>query len=233
MKIRLLLTILFITSGMAHSQLLNIKTSQLWMDFRYFHQISDSLDFVGEVGYRVDNLESTWRKIYINPQMRWTLSDLWGVRAGLAVHYTDEVILPSALEIRPWQGGLLYWPRTRWFTIEHYFRIEERINITFDPKETTFDLRLRYRIAAKIPVNILTNPIYRLYIPLQYELFSSQEDNIIERYPSSNRFVAGLGFRNGLVWGIDANYIYQHSGLQNNISTDDHILRIRLRVYNY
>ena len=233
MNFRITLLFLFILSGIAFSQLGKIKTSQLWADARYFFFLTDSLELVGEAGYRVDNLESSWQKFYINPQMRWILSEAWGARVGLAVHYTDEDILPDALEIRPWQGVLFYWPRTRWFKIEHYVRAEERINFSFEPNETTFDLRLRYRIGTKIPVNILSNPAYRLYIPLQLELFSSSEENILERYPSNNRLVAGFGFRNGLLWGIDVNYIFQQSRQGSTVSTTDHIMRIRVRFYGF
>ena len=233
MKLRSLIIILIFSAGLGYSQIGNIKTSQLWADFRYFYVLKDSLELVGEGGYRFDNLEGSWRKFYINPQLRWDIDANWGVRAGLAIHYTEEIILPDALEIRPWQGVLLYWPKTRWFSIEHYLRIEERINIFFDPKITNFDLRLRYRLGTKIPVNILTNPAYRLYIPLQFELFTSSEENILERYPSSNRLVAGLGFRNGLVWGIDVNYIFQQSRYAEVVTSADHIIRIRLRFYGF
>lgn len=231
MKLRSLIIILIFSAGLGYSQIGNIKTSQLWADFRYFYVLKDSLELVGEWGYRVDNLERSWRKFYINPQLRWDIDANWGVRAGLALHYTEEVILPDALEIRPWQGGLLYWPKTRWFMIEHYVRVEERINIFFDPNDTAFSIRLRYRIGTKIPINILPNPLHRLYIPMQFELFSSQEDNILERYPSNNRFVLGIGFRNGLKWGIDVNYIFQQSRYAEVVTSTDHILRIRLRFY--
>ena len=123
MKLRPLIFFLFSTVVIAYSQIGDIKTSQLWADFRYFYVINDSLELVGEAGYRFDDLEEQWQKFYINPQLRWDIDGTWGVRAGLAIHYTEEIALPDALEIRPWQGALIYWPKTRWFMIEQYMRI--------------------------------------------------------------------------------------------------------------
>ncbi len=101
--------------------------TQAWLDFRAYYIINDDWTYDGDYGVRGIISGEDWQRVYINPSAVYDLNISTVLRGGMRFIYTHEINTSNTFEIRPWQGIRFIWPRTKYFIISQYVRLEQRI----------------------------------------------------------------------------------------------------------
>ena len=204
---------------------------QTWMDIRSIYEVNEKLIYDGNYGLRGIFSSENWRRYFINPSIVYYDKINLRYRGGLRIIYTEEYASVNTFELRSWQGISINWPQTSYFTINNYFRTEERITFYSNENDTDFALRIRYRIQAKTPTITLTAINQRIYFLANFEIFINLGKAIAEKFVNRNRLSLGMGFYFTNDWWFELIYIRQGSrqNSEQGFITREHILRFRLR----
>ena len=198
--------------------------NQVWVDFIPHFEINDRWEFYGDGSYRTSTSGDKFNRFVLRPSVRfnWTYElDLIG---GLGLFLTGEEEDYNTVELRPFQGIRLNWPKIWRMNFKFRGLIEERLiwnnNNEFDP-----NLRLRLRVKTKFPINKPTMAYKVVYIPLSYEVFGNVGPAVVERYRNQSRAKIGLGYVFGEKWIGEFEYAIQRS---RSTADDDSILYDRI-----
>ncbi len=222
----------FISPLIGYGQDEEIIDHQLWFDYIPHFEINNRLEYYGDISYRTSVSGQDFRKIVLRPSIRyhWTYElDLIG---GIGLFGTWEPENYNTLEVRPYQGLRLNWPRIWRLNFKHRGIVEERFlwnNIgEFDP-----NLRVRYRIKTKLPINNPNIDYKTLYISTSFEVFGNVGPKEVERFQSRTRFMAGLGYVFSDNWIAEFETIFQasRSSSISDLNLSDRIFRFKL-TYN-
>jgi hypothetical protein len=126
--------------------------NQLWLDYNPQIALGAGHDLSGQIGWRTPLDEGEWS--------RWVLRAHVSERdggfdwsAGAGMFYTRAEQAADLYEIRPFQGLRTKWPDGRFFRLDHYLRVEERLQWTSAGSGTDFSVRLRYRLQTEWAVS--------------------------------------------------------------------------------
>jgi len=210
--------------------------NQSWIDFRTFYTIDEKWTYNGDYGLRGFISNEDWRRAYINPAFVYDASVNVDLRGGMRVIFTREMGATNTLEIRPWQGVRVLWPRTNFIIFSQYIRLEERF--TWGTEDGSFDYvtRARYRIMAKTPNLRLVAINQTFYFLTSLEIFGNIGEAIEETFVDRTRLTFGMGYFITQSWRVELHYILQGSnlGVVDGTDIDVRIIRLRLRYYiNY
>ena len=204
-------------------------TRQYWIDFHRHFNISQVWEYYGDVGFRVD--PDVWQRLYIRPSLRWhsPLDALEG-RGGLGVFYEHGNTREDRLELRPWLGAFLKWPRLGPLTISSYLRAEGRFiwhTTDWDLRES---VRFRYKIGTKLPLKRAERLKY-FYIPVAAEWFDSVGPEIVEGFVEKRRLYVGLGRIFGTNIVGEFHFILQNARITTDeeFKTEDYIFRLQIK----
>ena len=197
---------------------------QLWFDVMPHFEINSRSEFYGDGSYRTSTTSDKFRKFVLRPSVRyhWTYElDLLG---GLGFFLTFEEVDYNTIELRPYQGVRLNWPKIWRMNFKHRGIVEERFiwnnQGEFDP-----NLRFRYRIKTKLPLNKQSLQYNTLYIPMSYEIFANVGPDEVERFHNRARANVGLGYVFSKKWIGEIEVTFQRS---RSTSDDDLILSDRI-----
>jgi hypothetical protein len=207
--------------------------TQTWLDFRAYYIINDDWTYDGDYGVRGIISGEDWQRVYINPSAVYDLNISTVLRGGMRFIYTHEINTSNTFEIRPWQGIRFIWPRTKYFIISQYVRLEQRITFHTQEGNSDFALRARYRIMAKTP-NLRWEAINQVfYLFTSFEFFSNVGKAIEETFVDRTRLTFGLGYIISQAFRMELNYTFQGSrgGNEEGIKIGVHIIRLRLKYY--
>ena len=150
----------------------DIIDHQLWFDVIPHFEINNRLEYFGDMSYRTSTSGDKFRRFVLKPTVsyHWTYElDLIG---GLGLFLTSVKEDYNTVELRPYQGVRLNWPKIWRMNFKHRGLVEERLLWSnegdFDPA-----LRFRYRIKTKFPINKPTIQYKTVYIPFSYEVFAN------------------------------------------------------------
>ena len=168
---------------------------QVWADYHGHFYLAKYWEFYGDGGARYQWQHPKWVAGYIRPAIRLhsPLGRPVEARGGLGVFYNANEDASNTLEIRPWLGALLKWPRIGFITLSSYVRLEERIVDTIDEESWNAATRFRYRIATKFPLSREARKQY-FFIPCSFEWFFNVGQQVENVYPDRMRIDAGLGY---------------------------------------
>lgn len=202
---------------------------QLWVDFIPHFEINNRLEYYGDVSYRTSVSGEEFRKIALRPSLRyhWTYElDLIG---GLGLFGTWEEEDYNVFEMRPYQGVQLNWPRIWRLNFKHRGMLEERF-LWNNQGEFNPNLRLRYRLKTKLPINKENIGYQTLYVPMSVELFGNVGAKEVERFQNRNRLMLGLGYVFSDKWIVEFEAIFQASSSSSteSLSLSDRIFRFKL-----
>jgi len=202
-------------------------TNQLWTDYSAHFYLKPKFEFFGDAGYRFDE-HRVWKMAYVRPSLRYH-SYGYEVHGGLGVFYTYNEFSSNVLELRPWQGFLTRWPRFSRSAVTHWFRAEERFQLTLDDGSWSAQLRLRYKIASSIPFSE-NRWGGHLLIPFSIEVFGDMGE-LSEVFASQLRFDVGVGYVFNREWVAEVHTILQRSssGSSDKLNTNDLIIRIQVK----
>jgi len=133
-------------SSVAHAQDDEVS-QQIWVDYNPRWTWPSGLELYGDVGLRTELGETGWGRIVIRPGLRGPVGP-FRLSGGVGSFYTANEAAADRWEIRPFQGISATWPSKR-IRLDHYLRLEERLE--FEMADWTLDasLRLRYRLQAQ------------------------------------------------------------------------------------
>jgi len=151
---------------------------------------------------------------------------------GARLIYTMQEPESDRLEFRPWQGIRYYWPRLRYLTFDHYFRLEERFLWDLQDTEFEFNARARYRVQMKTHNFQLPLIPTNFYFVSALELFGNVfGETIEEQYVGTNRLIFALGNHITNKINFEVHFILQRSrkSAAEEFESTDQILRFRIR----
>ena len=112
---------------------------------------------------------------------------------------------------------------------KHRVLLEERLlwnnQGDFDP-----NLRLRYRIKTKLPLNKPSIDFKTIYIPISYEAFGNAGEEDVEKFQNRTRAMLGLGYVFSEKWIAEFEVTFQRSRSTetDDLSLSDRIFRFKL-----
>ncbi len=207
---------------------------QPWFDITLYNEYSDQIEFYGDAGLRHYLYgDFPWNRYYIRPAIKYTPLPWLGIRGGIGLFYTDNTEeFANTLELRPFQGVSIGWPKYSWVRFSHYFRVEERIQYNTQTWDRSFNMRYRYQFSTRIQPNVHKSEHY-VYFPLFWEIFAQDketEEGVVEFYANKNRIGTGIGYTINKYWSAQFVFIFQRSRTQDgNFKTDDYILRFQVK----
>ena len=208
-------------------------TTQIWSDMALFNEYSQQLDFYGDFGYRIRfGDELLWNRAYVRPGVKYSPVKWLGIRAGVGLFYTKFPSRVDGLELRPWQGVSIGWPKLPRMKFSHYFRLEQRIFYDTEDWERSSDLRFRYQLSGRFKPNSSKDVKY-FYFPAFIEFFASNDDTIdneVDVFANELRTSFGIGYTLNKYWSWQLVLIYQKSRNQlAEFETTDLIFRLSVR----
>ena len=102
-------------------------------------------EIFGDVGVRTALGDRDWVRLVVRPGVRGPVGP-FRLAGGIGAFYRINELLTDRLEIRPFQGISVSWPKWQKLRLQHYVRLEERLE--WETANWTFDaaLRGRYRL---------------------------------------------------------------------------------------
>ena len=145
-------------------------------------------------------------------------------RAGF---FTGNETEANRVEIRPFQGIGATWPRRRIFHLEHYARLEERLEFETDDWSLDASLRLRYRLQTQYALpGAPENAIWRVRANIEAFLTLAGDEG---QFRENVRLGLGIGREFGPVWSAWLDAVWQKTGrVFSGAPTDDLFIRVRV-----
>jgi long-subunit fatty acid transport protein len=202
---------------------------QLWLDFTAHIYVNDKLEFFGDTGYRSILASDVFKLIYVRPSAGYRLNDIWELEGGLGIFYAFNKLATNTLEIRPWQGILIKWPRVRRLRFNNFVRLEERIFFKTKDWSSSFDLRLRFKVSGHY--NLCRECADTYWFILFYgELFAPINDDLPEVFRNQGRVGAGIGYKFSKNWRFDFLFNWQSSiaGPNDQLQVSDYVYRLQV-----
>jgi hypothetical protein len=207
----------------------DLITHQLWIDIYPHYYISEKLEHYGDAGYRTIITERSWNRIYARPSVRYHFNNIWEVHGGLGLFYIFDKSDTDQLEITPWQGIQINWPKTTYIGIKHLAKVEERLSYNTSNWQSSFSLRFRYKLSGKL---ILCKgcSLQNVYIPFYGEIFLPVNDDYDEVFRNRSRAGIGFGYSASKDWRLEALMIWQRSkaGPEDVISVSDYAYQLKI-----
>ena len=96
---------------LSHGQEEEIIDHQLWFDIITHFEINNRLEYFGDMSYRTSLNRDKIRRLMVRPSIRYHWTYELDVIAGLGINGTWDTNNYNTVEIRPYQGLRLNWPR--------------------------------------------------------------------------------------------------------------------------
>jgi len=199
---------------------------QLWADYNPSWQVRPNLELYGDLGARSEIQSGGWWRFVVRPSVRFQASERVRVSGGLGIFFTLNDVIADRLEIRPWQGASLTWPRGR-VPIEHFVRLEERFDFNLRNGNSLNSVRFRYRLRPSFDWGQVRPGRY-------WRLLASGEIfyHIVgepAQFDEEVRLTVGIerGYREGLRLRLDATWQKEGRAFREG-TIDDLILRVRV-----
>ncbi len=200
-------------------------SEQIWIDYDPRWTWPSGLELYGDVGLRTELGETGWGKLVVRPGVRGPLGP-FRISGGVGSFYTANKDAADRWEVRPFQGISATWPSKR-IRLDHYLRLEERLE--FEMADWTLDasLRFRYRLQTQIRWGGLRGDVFwRLLLHGEAFLTVTGEAGQFDE-----KFRLGLGIERGFgpKFRARVDLTWQKVGAPfSGAPTDDLYIRVRL-----
>lgn len=206
---------------------------QLWLEAMVDSRFGIKWDFWTDASYRQFFIsdESNYSRVTIRPNIKFQALKWLDLRAGLMALYTKFDENTATLEIRPWEGFAIGWPKIIGIKFVHLVRFEQRF--IYDTSDWTSDFsgRIRYQLSTR--VNLSKTKEYKtFFIPLAAEFFLQSDNEVNRLFRNRARYTVGLGYVFNREVTVDTKIVIEQNRsetLEQNIT--DMMFRLRFR-YN-
>lgn len=224
-----LFTLGVLNTSAAIAQEEEVVDHQLWIDLMPHFDINNRLHLFNVLSYRTSTTGEKFKRLLLRSsvQYNWTYElDLIG---GVGLFGTWEAEDYSTFELRPYQGVQLNWPKIWRMNFKHRGLMEERL-LWNNQSEFDANLRFRYRIKTKLPLNKSSIHYKTVYIPASYEIFSNLGDEEVENFQNRARAMLGLGYVFSDKWLAEMEVTFQRSRSTqtDDLTLSDRIFRLKL-----
>lgn len=200
---------------------------QLWFDVIPHFEINNRFEYYGDMSYRTSTSGEKFRRFVVRPSVKYHWTHRVDLIGGVGLFLTWEEVDYNTVELRLFQEVRLKWPKIWRMNFKHRGLIEERLlwnnEGDFDP-----NLRLRYRIKTKLPLNKPSIDYKAVYIPASYEVFGNIGPKTVEQFQNRARAMVGLGYVFSDKWISEFEVIFQRS---RSTQTDD--LKLSDRIFRF
>jgi long-subunit fatty acid transport protein len=202
----------------------------IWTDFFLQYTMNNHFRFLFHTNYKHLANNGKWDQYMIRPTLVYTMNDHIYFQGGIQLLYTDEGEL-NIIEIRPWQGMNVFFPRIRNIYINHFLRIEERFFYQNLGERKASSLRGRYAITTFVPLNHRSMSPQTIYLWPNMEFLGDLLGENVERFVSTIRYSMGVGYQFNDHLRFETLYMLDRSrdSQEENFVNSDHILRFVLR----
>lgn len=205
---------------------------QLWFDVIPHYEINNRLEYFGDMSYRTSIDKEKIRRLMLRPSLRYHWTYELDILVGLGLYGTWDTDNYNTFELRPYQGLRVNWPKIWRMNFKHRGIVEERFiwnnGGEFDP-----NLRFRYRLKTKVPLNKPSISYKTVYVPLSYEVFGNVGPKEVERFQNRSRAMIGIGyvFSDNWIGEFEVTFQRSRSNESDELSLSDRIFRFKL-VYD-
>lgn len=201
----------------------------LWVDVNYSSFISPKTALIGDIGFRYQFDQPSWSQFILRPGIKYSLSSNWKLLGGIGYFDKFTESQDNDTELRFYQGALAKLSFSRSFSVENYFRLEERFltNNAF-----LFSFRLRNQVTVEY--NLVNKVQRKISIPLSGEAFFDLDEITSDSFQRGRlRFYTGIDYRYYDRWRIVALYNFQGNkgGNEDDFSRTEVMYRVRFYVY--
>jgi hypothetical protein len=202
----------------------------IWTDFYLQYTLNNHFRFLFHTNYKHELNNRRRDQVMIRPTLVYTMNDLIYFQGGIQFLFTDEGEF-NVLEIRPWQGMNIFFPRIRNIYFNHFLRIEERFFYQNNGEKEASSLRGRYAILTLIPLNHATLSPKTVYLLPYVEFLGDLLGRNVKRYIASSRYSLGAGYQFNDHFRFETIYMMERSRDtgEENFVISDHVVRLVLR----
>ena len=201
-------------------------STQIWVDYNPRWSWPSGLQLYGDLGVRTELSQTGWGRIVVRPGVRGPIGRGFQLSGGIGGFYTANEEAADRLEVRPFQGISATWPHKP-IRLDHYARLEERLEFETDDWTLEASLRFRYRLQTQVRwQGLRPGSHWRLIGHVEFFFTLSGEAGQFDE-----RVRAGLGVERGLgpAWRVRADVTWQHVGtLISGAPTDEIYVRVRV-----
>lgn len=211
----------------------NSVNQQLWVDFYPHYQITETLEYYGDAGFRTTLNENQWSRIYIRPSIRYRPNPLYQFHTGVGAFYIFTNNDENRLELTPWQGVRINYPSGIKYYFTHRFRVEERFSyFNSNSNQSSFEVRLRYKIGFTYNLRDF-NELENLYVTGYVEFFYPIIDEVNEFFRNTSRTGIGLGYQIQEKVKVELVFNRQRSRLSvdDDLNVSDYAYQIKVYWY--
>ena len=206
-------------------------TYNYWFDLKLSSELSKKTLVYSDFRYRHVRAETPWQQAMVRPSVIYRLNNTFDVRGGVGAFYSIYQDDDNVLEIRPWVGTMIRWPRFKNNTLTHLIRFEQRSVYDEGTTEWSGSQRLRYRVGTRVKITKF-KIIDHFYIPFYAEFFldnKTESDRIEQQFV---RAYIGAGYVFNYRWTLEFQTIFQRTKLfGGDVNTDDIIFRFIAKYY--
>ena len=202
-------------------------SGQIWLDYNPRIDLEGNLSLYGDIGVRTELEPSGWGRFILRPGLRG-LWDRFNWIAGAGLFATFNETESNELELRPFQGLSTWWPSTG-LPLNHYVRLEQRLQWKTQTGDLTAQLRFRYRLQIQVLWSGIKGQAH-WRILLHGEAFFTLSG---EAGQFDEDWRIGIGVERGISpqWRVRVDLTFQKEGLPlSGEPTND--LYLRLRVFH-
>ena len=203
-----------------------------WMDIATIYGFSANFRYDGDYGIRHLLSSRNFTQIYLRPSVRYRFEPWLMVHGGFAWFQSFFTNKENYLEMRPWVGLRILWPRIGGWVVSNYLRFEYRISRYTGEGSWNRQLRGRFQ------VQVTTSDFSIADIEKFYALFFVEPFQNIDTFGEqffADRLRVNFGFGNKLTnsFKIELNFMFQNGRIQEEgggFTVDDYIFRLRMFV---
>jgi hypothetical protein len=201
-------------------------SEQLWLDYNPRWTDPSHREIFGDLGVRSELGANDWVRFVVRPGVRGPVGPVV-LAGGIGTFYRFNKRIADRLEVRPFQGIAVAWPRLRRLRLHHYLRLEERFEWETADWTTKISLRARYRLQVPYSFSgFKPGSDWRILVHIEGFLTVAGNTGQLEE---QLRIGVGGGRNVATVLRLRADLTWQKFGLDPNAPTDH--LFIRLRVF--
>jgi len=120
-------------------------SEQLWVDYNPRWTDQKHREIFGDIGFRTLLGDNQWVRFVARPGVRGPVG-AFRLAGGIGTFYRLNKRGADVLEVRPFQGISVTWPRLKRLRFQHYARLEQRFEWETANWTSVSSLRARYRL---------------------------------------------------------------------------------------
>lgn len=202
-----------------------------WTDIATIYGFSSNFRYDGDYGIRHLLSSRNFTQIYLRPSVRYRFEPWLMVHGGFAWFQSFFTNNENYLEMRPWVGLRILWPRIDGWVVSNYLRFEYRISRFTSESNWNRQVRGRFQVQVTTP-DFRIGDIEKFYALFFVEPFQNIDSHGEQFFADRLRINFGFGNRLSNSFRVELNLMFQKGRIStetgSRLNIDDYILRLRM-----